>query len=203
MLESDEKNRILNVASERFLESGITKVTLDEIAADLGMSKKTVYKFFPSKSDLLQVIVRMLLSHVEREVSSIVNANEPFEKKIARILSLIGRQVRRFSRQFQIDMQKHSPLLWKEIETFRRERIFSQVKKMFEQAKREKVFREDLNVDLFYLVFLSAVQGIMNPKTLSENSFSAEEAFKGIYQTLLEGALTEEAKKRAVYLDTN
>jgi AcrR family transcriptional regulator len=185
MIDQEEKQRILDVASAKFMESGITKVTLDEVATDLRMSKKTVYKFFPSKDVLLHAIVRMMLSRIEREVTSIVNSYEPFEGKLTRILSLIGRQVRHFGRQFQLDIQRFAPSLWNEIERFRREHILNQVKRMFEQAKRENIFRSDLNIDLFYLVFISTVQGIMNPKTLSENSFSAEDAFRGILKVPL------------------
>jgi AcrR family transcriptional regulator len=199
MADQEERQRILDVASAKFMESGITKVTVEEVATELGMSKKTVYKFFPSKDALLHTIVKMLLSRIEREVTSIVNSDDPFEEKLTRILTLIGKQVRHFSRQFQLDIQRFAPSLWNEIDRFRREHIFSQVKRMFEQAKRENIFRNDLNIDLFYLVFISTVQGIMNPKTLSENSFSAEDAFRGIFRILLEGALTDEAKKSVIY----
>jgi hypothetical protein len=51
----------------------------------------------------------------------------------------------------------------------------------------------------FKLVFITTAQAIMNPKTLSVNSFSAEEAFRGIVKTIYEGALTEEGRKRVHY----
>jgi AcrR family transcriptional regulator len=152
MSEFEEKQRVLDTAMTKFTESGISKVTLDEVAAELHMSKKTVYKFYHSKDDLLHAVVRFMLSTVEREVTAIVNANEPFEQKLTKLLALVGKQVQRIGRQFQLDVQRIAPNLWKEIDNFRRERILIKVKQMFEQAKREKVFRENLNVDLFYLV---------------------------------------------------
>jgi AcrR family transcriptional regulator len=203
MSNDGDKQRVLDIATEKFMESGITKVTLDEVATDLRMSKKTVYKFFPSKDDLLHAVVRMMLSRVEREVSAIVSSEEPFERKMTKLLALIGRLVRRIGRQFQLDVQRFAPKLWKEIDMFRRERIFVKVKQMFQQAKQEKIFRDDLDVDLFYLVFINTAQGIMNPKTLSENSFSAEEAFQGIIRIIYEGALTEEARRSAHFFDVN
>ncbi len=47
------KDRILSRAEEMFLKFGYSKVTMDEIAANIGMSKKTLYKFFPSKEELV------------------------------------------------------------------------------------------------------------------------------------------------------
>jgi len=196
MSDIEEKQRVLDIAAGKFLESGFNKVTIDEVATELRMSKKTLYKFFPSKEDLIHAVAKLLLSNAEREVSAIVNAEEPFEQKVTKLLTLIGKNMHRISRQFQLDIQRYAPNLWKEIETFRREKIFVRVRQMFEQAKRENIFREDLNVDLLYLVFIHTVQGIMNPKTLSENSFSAVEAFQGIVKIIYEGALTEEGRKR-------
>jgi len=201
MGEKEEKQRVLETAAGKFMEAGITKVTLDEVASDLRMSKKTVYKFFPSKDDLLRAVVKLTLSNVEREVAAIVGSQEPFERKMTRLLALIGRLVRRIGRQFQADVQRIAPNLWREIDAFRREHILIQVKQMFHQAKQENIFRSDLDVELFYLVFISTVQGVMNPKTLSENSFSAEEAFRGIVRIMFEGALTHEGRKRAHFFD--
>lgn len=203
MSDFEDKRRILEIATAKFMEAGITKVTLDEVASDLRMSKKTMYKFFPSKDDLLKTIVRHMLASVEHEVTAIVNSEDPFERKMTKLLSSIGKQVRRIGRQFQIDVQRFSPGLWQEIDTFRRERILTKVKSMFLQAKKEKIFREDLNVDLFYLVFINTVQGVMNPKTLSENSFSAEEAFRGIVNIMYVGALTDESRERIKFFDAN
>jgi AcrR family transcriptional regulator len=196
MSESGEEARIIEAAADRFMEAGLYKVTMDEIASDLRMSKKTMYKFFSSKEDLLKAIVQVLMKRVESEVQTIITSDEPFEEKLTSILMFVGKTVRMFSRPFMVDLQRFAPKLWKEIETFRRERVFNNIQQMFRQAKKEGVFREDLDSDLFYLVFITTIQGIMNPQVLSQQSFSAEEAFRGLFRILYEGAMTDDARKR-------
>ncbi len=191
----EEKDRIVESASEKFLSQGISKVTLDEIAADLRMSKKTVYKFFPSKDELLRSIVHMMMGRMERQIDAIVSSSKPFPEKMTELMAFAGKFVGRLSTQFIRDMERFAPALWKEVETFRRERIFSRLEKMFVQAKQEGFFRSDLDHTLFMLIFLHAMQGIMNPTTLSQHSFSAQQAFKGIFKILFEGALTDNARK--------
>ncbi|MFZ1979326.1 MAG: TetR/AcrR family transcriptional regulator [Bacteroidota bacterium] len=201
MADQEEKQRILAAASKRFFELGISKVTVDELAADLGMSKKTIYKYFPSKDDLLLAAVRVNIERVGKEVSGIINSAEPFEKKIAVLLSVIGRQIRRISPQFQSDMRRFSPHVWDEIDTFRREVVIGQLKNLFLQAKKEGFFREDLNVEIFQLILVNAAQGIVNPQTLADRSFSAAEAYQEIIKVLFTGALTEEGKKHVHLFD--
>jgi len=191
----EEKDRIVESASEKFLSQGISKVTLNEIAADLRMSKKTVYKFFPSKDELLRSIVHMMMGRMERQIDAIVSSSKPFPEKMTELMAFAGKFVGRLSTQFIRDMERFAPALWKEVETFRRERIFSRLEKMFVQAKQEGFFRSDLDHTLFMLIFLHAMQGIMNPTTLSQHSFSAQQAFKGIFKILFEGALTDNARK--------
>ncbi len=201
MSEQEEKERILETAREKFFTHGFSKVTVDEIASDLGMSKKTIYKFFPSKEDIMRAVVHFLMKRIEREVESIVSSDRPFAQKMTQLLAFIGRIWGRAGRQLPIDIKKYAPELWKEIETFRREQLLTKIQKMFQQAKAERVFRDDLNTELFMLMFLHAVEGILNPYTLSEHSFSAEEAFRSIFRILFEGALTDEARKTIQFFE--
>ncbi|MEP0823131.1 MAG: TetR/AcrR family transcriptional regulator [Ignavibacterium sp.] len=196
MSDIHEKDRILDSAENKFLTQGFTKVTVDEIAEDLGMSKKTIYKFFPSKEDIMRAIMRMIMKRIERQVTSIVESDRPFDQKFSEFLGMLARLTSRLSKQFQKDIQRHLPELEREMETFRREKVFGKLIPMFQQAKAEGFLREDLNVEIFMLVFTNAVQGIMTPSVLAEHSFSAEEAFRQIFKVLFEGILTDEARQR-------
>jgi AcrR family transcriptional regulator len=196
MVENDDETRIIDAASDRFMDAGFYKVTMDEIASDLRMSKKTVYKSFPSKEALLKAIVHTFMRNVEGEVQIIVSSDKPIEEKLTTLLTFIGKHLRRFSRPFMTDVQRFAPALWKEVEIFRRERVLNRLQHLVKQAKKEGVFREDLDPDLFFLVLTTTIQGIMNPQVLSQQPFSAEEAFKGIFRILYEGAFTQEARER-------
>ena len=197
MTDIEDKDRIVEVSSRQFMENGISKVTLDEVATELGMSKKTMYKFFPSKEDLLKTIVHVMMNGVRLRVEAVVNSDKPFVEKAPQLLAIIGHQISVMSKQFLIDLQRFHPQLWKEIDEFRRERILTSVQTMFVQAQAEGVFRKDLDIELFILVFVSSVQGIVNPQTLAQHSFSAAGALRGIFTIIFEGAMTEEARKNS------
>jgi AcrR family transcriptional regulator len=193
--DTEIRERILTFAHDKFLAVGFSKVTLDEMAEELGISKKTFYKYFDSKEELLRECMRLRMQKLAKEIEVIVNGNAPFADKLTGVLMVIGKQVTKLNKNAQIDMQKVSPAVWKEIETFRRENIFSKIGKMIIQAREEKVFRPEVNEQLLLLMIFNCVQGIVNPDILSQNSFSAEEAFRGIFKTIFMGALSDEARK--------
>lgn len=189
-----DKARILDAAARRFMELGISKVTLDEIASDLRMSKKTVYKYFPSKEDLLKNVIHARIKRNGKRFTDIMTSGKPFAEKLQEIFAFVGREVSAPSRQFVVDLRRFAPDLWEEADEFRRKTIVTNLRNMIDQAKVEGMIRKDLNVDLFVLMFLSAVQNILTPQTLSEQPFSALQAFQGILSIMFEGALTDTAR---------
>ncbi|MGD0339840.1 MAG: TetR/AcrR family transcriptional regulator [Bacteroidota bacterium] len=197
------RERIILFASDLFMRFGFGKVTIDEIATGLGMSKKTLYKFFPSKEELLRAGVRFMLQGIARRIEEIISSDKTVTEKLADIMMLIGRQIGKISRLSAINLQKVAPDVWKEIETFRREQILKKMNRLFEQGRREKVFREELNEHVLMLMLIDSVQGILTPDVLSQAPFSAEEAFKTIMKTIFEGALTDEGRKNFHVFDSS
>jgi AcrR family transcriptional regulator len=196
------RQRIIAFAQDRFLNPGFSKVTLDEIASELGMSKKTLYKYFENKEDILRYGMQETMRAIAEEIDHIVVSDRPFAEKLAGMMMVIGKQVLKLSRSAQSDMRKFTPELWKEIEVFRREQIFMKMGKMISQAREENIFRPDVNEQVLVLMILNCVQGILNPEVLSQNSFSAEQAFRIIFKTIFEGALTDGARKDFHLFDT-
>ncbi len=191
-----EKERIMEAAREKFFSHGPSSVTVDELAEDLGMSKKTLYKFFPSKEAIVGAVVRYTMAHAAARVNAIVGSNEEFDQKLLQLMTFLGRLLGNTSRRFPVEMKRSYPDLWREIEMFRRDHILSALKKMFVQGKQEGYFRKEVNVDIFILMFTQSVEGIVNPTTLSEHSFSTSEAILNIFSILFGGALTDEARAK-------
>ncbi len=198
MTEQEPKERIINHAEDRFLSSGFNKVTLDELSSELGISKKTMYKFFPSKDELLKTIIRALERRVERNVMAIVESEKPTVHKLAEFMLFIGKMAGRLSRAFQLDIQRFAPAVWKELEAFRRDKIITYFGALIQEAKKEKIFRTDVNDDIVFMMFLNSVQSIVNPEVLSQHSFSPKEAMYTIFHVIFEGSLTEEARREFI-----
>lgn len=193
--ENDQKTRIIHHAEEKFLQHGFNKVTLDEMSSDLGISKKTMYKFFTSKEELLRTMMRLLMKKVERDMKVIFEAEQPTVQKLGNLMMYIGKFAGRFSKPFQIDIQRFTPTLWNEVDKFRNETILVRVGKMIQEAKQEGIFRDDVNEQVVMMMFINSVQSIVNPEVLSRNSFSPREALYTIFHVIFEGSLTEEARK--------
>jgi len=193
--ENNPKERILDLAKDRFFKMGFNKVTLDELSSELGISKKTMYKFFVSKDDLVKTIVWMMLKRIEKEVHRISEEDKPFVHRLAELILYTGKTFGSLSKSFQQDMKRFAPMIWAEAEKYRQEHIVNKVAEMIRQAKKENVFRSDINDEVIVMMLASCFQNILTPEVLGEHSFSPKEAIFTIFHVIFEGALTEEARK--------
>jgi AcrR family transcriptional regulator len=190
------RERILEAAQGEFRRHGSSRVSMDALAAGLGMSKKTIYKHFPSKDALLRAFVHLNMHRIENGISAVVRSDKSSLEKVTSLLGIVGNQVIHFSKEMQADLARHEPSLWKEIEAFRRRVVINNILPVLRQAKQEGMIHADLKPELFFLVLLNSIEGILNPFTLADQPFSTEEAFTGIFHILFRGALTPEASER-------
>jgi AcrR family transcriptional regulator len=192
------RERILETARTQLYQYGFSRTTTDEIASLAGMSKATLYKYFSSKEDLLREIVFGVLGEIETGVNLVIlDEEKDFVEKLRDLLTFIGLKLAEMGRLL-LDVQKNAPLVWKEIEAFRRDRILSKLNRVIKEGIDAGVFRPDFNQDLLVLMYVTLIQNIMNPATLVRYSLSFAEGFEMIIKIVFEGILTK--KSRARYL---
>lgn len=189
------RDRITGAALELFLQAGFSKVTMDELASNLGMSKKTIYGYFPSKDALVQELVEKTLKTIEAGVDRIVFSRRlDFVEKLKQLLGFIGAMIGNFGPAFSADLQKHAPGVWKEIDEFRRKKIIRNFGRLFEEGIKKGVFRKDINPELLVRMYANTVSVTLNPATLSELPVSATDIFDAIVKVFFEGILTGRAR---------
>ena len=91
-LTADEtRARILKEAERLFRHYGYSKTTVADIADGCGMSSANVYRFFPSKSAIVQAICGVIISDLEGRLRRIVTADAPASERLAQFVELVAR----------------------------------------------------------------------------------------------------------------
>jgi AcrR family transcriptional regulator len=189
------KERIVELARTRFLCDGFARVSVDEITSSLGMSKKTFYKYFDSKENLVNLLVDRTLGEVGLRIDGILSSQSPFPVKLNSLIRTVGVVFKTISKQMIRDLQVHLPDTWTRIQEFRRDRLYTLWASLVEEGKRTGYVRPELNQRVFILALYSVVEGIVNPTVLVNESFSADEALENIITIFLKGILTEDTAR--------
>ncbi len=198
MTETETKANILTAAEDMFMRHGYSKVTMEEIAADLGISKKTLYKFFPNKKELIRDLM------TQRQIEFMEHIDEIWKREdlgfLGKVRSILDFASERASQINKLpDVRRVEPELWNEMHDFKKGKIFEKVRAIIEAGFETGVFRRDVDKDIVLLVYMHAAESIVNQETLSELPCTAAQAFETISKIIFEGILTDEGRSKYIF----
>lgn len=194
---NDIQQRILDTAKEHFYAHGFSRVRVDDIATKLGISKKTFYKLFPSKNDLVKSVADRAIKEMDLCYAQILDdENVEFVEKLQRLMSFVGLQYAKMGKPLVEDLQKKSPQIWEKIARHRAERIMKVFGELLSEGIRKGIFRNDIDRDLVLLIYSNAIENIINPEMLTRIPFTAAQVFDTIVKVIFEGILTSKSKQQ-------
>ena len=190
------RQRIVDAARVHFFSHGFRSVTMDDLAEELGISKKTLYAHFPGKFDLLDAVLADKLAAVERTLKAVTRAHpHNFPAILRELLAETQRELDEIKPPFVRDMRQKAPDVFKRVERRRAALIERYFGKFFVEGQRAGMVRKDVPAKLIIEILLAMVQSIMNPAKMEELGMMPREGFTGILKIVLEGALTSKGRK--------
>jgi AcrR family transcriptional regulator len=194
--DSSVRQRIVAAARAHFFSHGFRSVTMDDLAEELGISKKTLYAYFPGKFDLLEAVLADKLKGVEETLKQVTRAHpDDFPATLRKLLAGTQRELDEIKPPFVRDMRQKAPDVFKLVERRRAEVIQRYMGKFFADGQRLGMVRKDVPARLIIEILLAMVQSIMNPAKMEELGMMPKEGYTGILKIVLEGALTTKGRK--------
>lgn len=193
--QSEERSRILNYAINKFHSEGFYKTSMDEIAKDLQMSKKTIYKYFQSKEGLLETVAGWLMEESKKQIDSILSSNDSVVVKFLMVINMYNSKILKCSEKWFTDLQIHAPKLWQRIDEFRTSRIYQVLSELVEDGKKEGLINEEIPTCVIVTSYNSTIRSMVNYQFLYENNISVSDAANHAMQILLNGILTKKGKQ--------
>ena len=190
------RQRIVDAARTHFFSHGFRSVTMDDLAEELGVSKKTLYAYFPGKIDLLEAVLADKFAGVEATLKEVTRAHpHDFPATLHALLAGTQRELDEIKPPFVRDMRQKAPDVFKVVEHRRAALIGRHFGKLFVEGQRAGMVRKDVPAKLIIEILLAMVQAIMNPAKMEELGMMPKEGFAGILKIILEGALTSRGRK--------
>lgn len=184
------RDKIIRSAEERFFEDGYRKVTMDEIASDLGISKKTLYKYFSGKESIATAVIEKIHLHI---VSFLEEFNRDIPDPVERfeqVTLAASRKMSEIGNLFLDDIKRDLPDLWQKVEQFREKKILHHIGEILEEGKRLGKVRTDIDTKIATLVYLGAIKTVMQPDLIKKAGYSIDDAFANIRNIFLKGVVT-------------
>jgi AcrR family transcriptional regulator len=190
------RQQIVEAARAHFFSHGFRSVTMDDLAEELGISKKTLYAHFPGKIALLEAVLANKFAGVEAKLREVSLAHlHDFPAALHALLANMQVELDEIKPPFVRDMRQKAPQVFKIVERRRAALIERFFGKLFVEGQRTGMVRKDIPAKLIVEILLAVVQAIMNPPKMEELGMMPKEGFAGILKIVLEGALSGKGRK--------
>lgn len=185
------KDRIIEGAAELFKTYGIKSVTMDSLANQIGMSKRTIYEVFSDKDELLMAVLTRMAHKQKELVKKVLDESENSIVAIFRMLEINRDHFQDMSPAFQADLKKyhHDVLMGKgdksEMPDYRNNQ------QVIVNGIKEELFRKDINPDLANRCLYNLARSIMDDDLYPYELFSRREVIRNIFINYLRGISTQ------------
>jgi len=184
----DEKvDRILSESLRLFMKNGIRSVTMDDIAKELAISKKTIYQYVANKTELVEQVLSFLLEKERticfdgdmKELNAINNHLHQRKK--------VTKKIKEWNPKKAYKLKNNFPYIYREFIKKKRNHVFKQVKKNFAQGIAEGIYRNDLDIDLVARLYIQKLVDVHDPEFLSSVNFGFEKVFQVMFDNHIRG----------------
>ncbi len=182
--------RILNACTELAQTRGLRNFTVDELAARAGISKRTLYRYYHSKDEIITAAVENFITKTAAEGDRIMKLESNPVKLINHMLRYLfvnGRFI--ISEPGLNDLRHYYPHLWEKIERFRSERIAMVIGMV--NCSRQKQAADAIDPRIMTAAILASIQAVLNPDFILDNGLSFEKTAEQLIRFLL-GAIAKE-----------
>lgn len=184
------KEQILEQGFETITQDGIRFFTVESLAAQLGMSKKTIYKYFPSKEILIEKIFDYFTGMIEHKLKQIVKSDADPIEKYTKIMNFVMNKISRVSMDKVVEVKSRYPIVWKKIETFR-QGLTQDFATIFIEAQEKGFARKDIDMNVVAIVYMNIVNYTFQPEFFLKNNLAPVDTINLFVNLITEGMFTE------------
>ena len=192
-MEENRKN-ILSKVAELFQKYGIKSVTMDDIARELSVSKKTLYNYFTDKNDLVKKFVAEVLDNKSHETIFLSEHLNAIEELIF-VNKHVNQMLKDYNPSMFFDLRKYYPETHNEMIKMRRGKIHDAILANLKKGKIEGVYRTEMNEEIIAKLHISRLDGLIESKYFTIEEFTSQQFANEIFIYHIRGIANEKGIK--------
>ncbi|MGE5370864.1 MAG: TetR/AcrR family transcriptional regulator [Solirubrobacterales bacterium] len=175
------RDRIIAACRELAKTHGFSGFTVDELAQRAGVSKRTLYKYFRSKDEIVEATIDQFTATMGGHFDRLLASDKTPSEALMEIITILFQQSQFITQSRGLsDLRQYYPHLWAKIDAFRMKRIQSMVKLLIEKSDDPGV--RSLNPLVISTVIVASIQAVLNPEFILSNNLVFEDVVRQVSQ---------------------
>lgn len=184
--------KIVEISTDLFLENGIKCVTMDDVAQNLGMSKRTIYEHFDCKRSLLAACIEYRFEQKMQEELAIQDRAANIVEELFYLLKPSETR-QALEHRFSLEMRKYYPDLFSNTHATHRDTISERIRARLVRGIDQQIILPDTNLDVaVYVIFETIYALISNLNRMDQMNFDADDLFRYAFISFFRGIATAE-----------
>lgn len=197
-MDSKEKE-IIKQAAEIFSRYGIKSITMDELARQIGISKKTLYQYFTDKNDLVEKVLDSITAQNQCVMDNI-DKNLNAIEEMMQVYRFVNEMIRSHNPVLEFDLQRYYPQIFKKIRENHRLYTYNMLLENLKKGKAEDYYRVDINVEILAKLSLLRIEYFMHSDLITTEELHSNKFFTEVFKYHLFGIIS---KKGWQYIQNN
>lgn len=187
----DNRQRIIEEAALLFRTYGIRAVTMDMLANQMGISKRTIYEVFKDKGELLSGVLKWMTIKQREAMNKIFSDTENVIEALFKMIDLMIDHFQNMSPAFQLDMKRYHNEILKKLGEKDELPYYRNHIEIIKRGIEEGVFREDIDVEIMNKCLLE-VERMSNDKSVfPPEDFMNQNVMRTFYINFMRGISTQ------------
>lgn len=184
------KNKILKTSLNEFIQFGFKSVTMDDIARQLAISKKTIYEHFANKTELIDACVDFVFKQLTDRINSIQkNEANPIEG-IFEVKKLALEHISNSSRSPEYQLQKYYPEIYADLKKRELKTMGKGFKESLKRGIEMGLFRSSIDIEFITRLYFNGFRGLCNPELFPDSDYKPNELLEKYYDYHLRAIAT-------------
>ena len=189
------QERIAQKAHDLFLRYGIRSISMDEIASQLGISKKTIYQFYADKDALVDSAIDIVVSSNTSECCIHREESENPVHEILVATDMVQEMLKTMNPTIMYDLQKYHPAAYKKIADHKNEFLYKLIKENLEQGIAVQLYRPEIDTEIMSRFRLASVFMMFSPDLYPLGKYNLGAVIEEVTIHFLYGITTAKGQK--------
>ena len=190
-----EFDDVLQTVKKLYNKFGIKSVTMDDVAKELGKSKKTLYQFVQNKDELVEKVFELLDKEHEIFFKNIESNNLNAIQSLLWVNKLVLKMFENYNPSIEYDLKKYHPEVFQKIKNRGHERMYNSVLNNIKQGKREGLYRKNINEEIIAKLYVLRIDSISETDLIPRKEMMSPEFVNQIMEYHIRGIANKKGIK--------